>query len=63
MNADMTQKKPRDTKTLDTNGFRIHIELYDSMIIIKDESGNSMSITKKEPLSLILNLKGKFVSN
>ena len=63
MNVVMTHKKLRDAKIWEINGFKIHIELYDSMIVIKDERGNIMSISKKNQLSLILNSKGRFVSN
>jgi len=60
INVAMKQKKLRYAKIWEINGFRIHIELYDSLIIIKDECGNTMSISKKNRLPLILNLKGNY---
>ena len=56
----MSSKILKDQKIWDVNGYPIHIEYYDSWIVIKDENGNSMRITKKEPLKLILNLVGSF---
>ena len=58
----MSKKKPIDTKILEINGFLIHLELYNSEIIVKDENGNSMKITKNNNLSIILNLNGSFKS-
>ena len=51
-----------DKKTLEINGFPIHLELYDSEIIIKDENGNNMRISKKKRQSIVLNLNGIFSS-
>ena len=59
----MPSKIPIDVKTLKINGFLIYIEYYDSEIIVKDENGNSMSISKKNNLSIILNLNGNFKSD
>jgi hypothetical protein len=59
----MTLKPPKDVKSLEINGFPIHIELDDSNIIIKDESGNSMIISKKDRGSIILDLNGSFKSS
>lgn len=59
----MTSKTPRDVKSWKINSYPLHIELYDSEIIIKDECGNSMNISKQDRLSLIVNLKGSFVSS
>lgn len=50
----------KDQRIWDVNGFSINLEYYDSWIVMKDENGNSMRITKKEPLKLILNLVGSF---
>ncbi len=58
----MTNKTVRDVKSWEIDGFPIHLEFYDSEIIIKDECGNSMNISKQNRLSLIVNLKGSFVS-
>jgi hypothetical protein len=44
----MTCKKPRDVKSWEINGFKLHIEQYDSKIIIKDEFGNKINISKKK---------------
>jgi hypothetical protein len=59
----MADKKPRDVKIWVINGFTIHLEQYGSVIIIKDEYGNSMNISKKNQLSVILNLKGNYISS
>lgn len=58
----MASKSPRDVKIWEINSFPIHLELYDSEIIIKDEYGNRMNISKQNQISLILDLKGSFVS-
>jgi len=58
----MKNKKPLDVKSWKINGFPIHLEHYDSMIIFKDENGNSMKISKYDRLSVILNLNGSFKS-
>lgn len=56
----MEQKKLRYKKIWEINGFRIHIEFYDSKIVLKDEYGNILNISKKNRLPLILNLKGNY---
>ena len=58
----MPNKEPKDKKTLDMNGFPIHLEIYDSKIIVKDENLNSVIITKKDNNSIVLNLTGFFSS-
>ena len=58
----MTKKQPLDKKILNMNGFPLYLEIYDSRIVIKDEHGNSMRITKKSPQSIVLVLKGIFSS-
>ena len=50
----MAKNKPKDKKILDMNGFPLHLEIYDSSIVIRDEYGNSMRITKKSPQSIVL---------
>ena len=52
-----------DKQIWEINGFPIHVELYDSKINIKDENGNSMRISKKNHISVILNLNGSFKSD
>ena len=59
----MPSKIPKDKKIWEINGFPIHLELYDSEIIVKDENGNSMRISKKNQLSIILNVNGIFKSD
>jgi len=59
----MSSKIFKDEKIWMINNFPIHVELYDSEIIVKDENGNSMRISKKDPLSVILNLNGNFTAN
>jgi hypothetical protein len=59
----MSNKILRDSKIWKVNGYKIHIERYDSEIIIKDEDGNVLNISKKDSLSILLNLKGSFKSN
>jgi hypothetical protein len=56
----MSSKTSRDVKIWKINGFQIHIERYDSKFIIKDEYGNSIKISKKDPLFILLNLEGNF---
>ncbi len=56
----MTSKTLLDVKTWEINGYLIHLEHYDSEIIVKDENGNRIKISKKEPLSIILDLIGSF---
>ena len=43
-------------------GNQIHIEKYDSIIIVSDENGNSMEISKSKNQSIILSLYGIFTS-
>ena len=52
----------KDKKIWEINGFPIHLEQYGSIIIVKDENGNSMRITKQSPLSIVLHLNGIFNS-
>jgi len=59
----MRNKTLIDVKTWEINGFPIHLEYYDSEIIVKDENGNSMRISKKNRLSIVLNLNGSFKSD
>jgi hypothetical protein len=56
----MPSKILKDQKIWDVNGFPIHLELYDSNIIVRDEDGNSMRIAKKEPLAMVLDVYGIF---
>ena len=56
----VTSKILKDEKIWRVNGFPIHIKLYDSEIIITDEDGNKLKITKTNPMSIILNLIGSF---
>ena len=58
----MTSKRPKDKKIWTVNGFPIHLELYDSEIIVKDENDNIMRITKQGPQSIVLNVNGIFTS-
>jgi len=59
----MASKLPVDQKSWEISGFTINIEFFNTEIIVKDECGNSMNISKQNRLSLILNLKGSFVSS
>lgn len=59
----MQSKSLKDSKVWDVDGFTLHLEFYKSKIIIKDEEGNILKISKKEPLSMILNLIGNFKSD
>jgi len=59
----MGNKKQKELKTWEINGFPIHLEYYDSEIIVKDGNGNKMKILKKDSLSIILNLNGSFKSD
>ena len=56
----MANKILKDEKIWDVKGFPIHIEFYDSEIIVKDENGNLMRISKREQLSMILDVIGIF---
>jgi hypothetical protein len=59
----MPNKMPIVVKTWEINGFPIHLKYNNSEVIIKDEYGNSMRISKKNQLSIILNLNGIFKSD
>jgi hypothetical protein len=56
----MANKKPKDAIIWQVDGYPISIELYDSMIIIQDENGNKIKVSKKDSLKLILDLVGNF---
>jgi len=56
------RKRPKDKKIWEINGFPIHLELYDSEIIVKDENDNIMRITKEGQQSIGLGLNGIFTS-
>jgi len=58
----MTRKRPKDKKIWTINGFPIQLEQYDSVIIVKDQNGNSMGITKERQQSIVLDLNGIFTS-
>ena len=58
----MADKLPIDVKILEINGFPIHVEQYDSSIIVKDENGNSMEISKMKDQSIVLSLYGIFTT-
>ena len=58
----MSKKRPEHKKILEINGFPIHLKTSESEIIIKDEEGNGMRITKKSRQSIVLNLNGIFSS-
>ena len=58
----MSNKIPIDAKVWKINGFPIYLQLYDSEIIVKDESNNNMRITKKSRQSIVLNLNGIFTT-
>ena len=59
----MSSKMLINSKIWKVNGYKIHIERYDSELIIKDENGNSLKISKKDPLSILLDLNGSFKSD
>ena len=59
----MPSKIPVETKRWDINRYSISLEFYDSMIIIQDENGNKIKVSKKEPLSIVLDLVGSFKTN
>jgi len=59
----MSSKILKDVKIWKINDFEIHIERYDSELIIKDEYGNIMKISKKDPLFILLDLEGSFKSD
>jgi hypothetical protein len=56
----MSNKILKDEKIWDVKGFPITLKFYDSEITIKDENGNYMRISKKEPLSMVLDVIGIF---
>ena len=58
----MKDKRPIYEKIWEINGHPIHIEKYDSIIIVSDENGNSMEISKSKNQSIILSLYGIFTS-
>jgi len=58
----MSKKRLKDKKILDMNGFPLHLEIYDSEIIVKDDHLNVMRITKRNKNSIVLNLSGFFSS-
>ena len=58
----MSKERLKDKKTLEINGFPMHLEIYDSEIIVKDENNNNMRITKKSRQSIVLNLNGIFTT-
>jgi hypothetical protein len=58
----VTGRGLKDRKILEINNFPIHLEIYNSEIIIKDENDNSIRITKKNNQSIILKLKGIFTT-
>ena len=53
----------KDIKIWKVDGFPIHLEYYDTEILVKDENGNSMRISKKDKFSIILDLNGNFKSD
>ena len=59
----MTKKKLKDGKIWTINGFKFIIEFYDSELIIKDDNDNCMRVSKKDSLSILLDLKGSFKSD
>ena len=42
------------------NGFPLHLEIYDSKIIVRDENLNSIMITKNDENSIVLIISGFF---
>ena len=58
----MPNKTQIDMKIWEINGYPINLEHYHSEVIIKDENGNSMRISKNNQLSIILDLNGSFKS-
>ena len=58
----MSTKILKDVKIWKISDFPIHVELYDSELIIKDENGNELKIRKKDQNKIILNLIGSFKS-
>ena len=59
----MTKTKLKDMKTWKINGFPIHLEQYDTVLVVKDENGNSLGITKDKQNSIVLKLNGIFTSS
>jgi hypothetical protein len=56
----MSGKILKDNMIWKVNGFQFYIEPFESELIIKDEYGNSIKISKKDPLFVLLNLEGSF---
>ena len=56
----MSNKLLKDEKIWDVKGFPIHLKFYDSELIIQDENGNIMRISKKEPSYMVLDVIGIF---
>lgn len=54
----MPKEKTKDKKTWKINGFLIHVEQYDSVMIVKDENGNNSRISKQDKQPVVLNLNG-----
>ena len=52
----MSNKTPIFVKTWEINSVPIHIEHYESEVIVRDENGNSMIIPKKNKKSIVINL-------
>ena len=58
----MNEKNLKKKKIWTINGFPIQLEKYDSVIIVKDQNGNSIRITKEWKQPIVLNLNGIFTS-
>ena len=56
----MPSKIIKDVKIWTINDFPIHVEYNDSEIIISDEEGNTIKVSKKDKISIILDLIGSF---
>ena len=54
----MSKEKTKDKKTWKINGFLIHVEQYDSVMIVKDENGNNIRFSKQDKQPVVLNLNG-----
>ena len=54
----MSKEKTKDKKTWKINGFLIHVEQYDSVMIVKDENCNNIRISKQDKQPVVLNLNG-----
>jgi hypothetical protein len=53
----------RDVKIWKVNNYSLNIEHYDSEIIVKDENGNNVKISKKNKLYMLLDVNGNFKSD